>query len=149
MLRIPLKKNGKREFHCEPVGRDDDYKILCAKQGRVIRYQGDRLEVRADLYLVKRMMPSPIKFIILRLLSLSVLHSIQGGNWVKQALAQLLLKTTGEPKGHVIRRIDLDEGEVNDEVRDTAFYPLERTKGFSPSHMASQGYWQASDDSTS
>ncbi len=149
MLRIPLKKSGKREFHCEPVGCDDDRKILYAKQGRVITYQGNRLEVRADLYHAKRMMPSPIKFIILRLLALSVFRSIQGGNWVKKALVQLLLKTNFKPEGCVIRRIDLDAGEVNDEVRGSSFSPLKRTKGFSPSHMASQGYWQASDDSTS
>lgn len=149
MLRIPLEDNSEREFCCDPVGCDDHGKILCAKQGRVVSYLGERLEVRADLLPVQRMMPSPFKFIILRLLSLTVFHSIRGGNWVKQALAKLLLKTTGRPRGFVIRHIDLDTGEVNDEVCGTAFSPLKTTNRFSPSHMASQGYWQVSDDFTS
>lgn len=146
--RIPINK-GQRSIECEPAGHDDKGRLLCAKNGEVVSFQDNKLEIRADFFPVQRMMPSPFKFIILRGLSMTVFHSLHGGNWIKRMLSALLLKSSGSPAGWVIRRIDLNTGEIDDEVHDTSFTPLKDATGFSPMHMASQGYWQVSDDTTS
>lgn len=148
MSHIPIVK-GMQNISSEPVGHDDKGRLLCAKNGRAIKLRNNQLEIRADLYPVQLMMPSPMKFIVLRTLSLTVFRSLRGGNWVKQMLSALLLKTTGRQIGWVVRSIDLNTGEFHDEVHDTIFTPLKDTTGFSPMHMASQGYWQVSDDTTS
>ena len=68
------------------------------------------------------------------------------GNWVKHFLAFLLLKTCAKPRSYVTRRIDLKAGKVTDSFENKSLCSVENERLFFPIHMASQGYWQKSDD---
>jgi hypothetical protein len=92
------------------------------------------------------MQQGPGKFILLRLLALTAVRSLTLGNLVKRVLSRLLVTGEGRTVGRVRRRIALDSGFVTDEIVDGAFTTVPAEPGFSPFHMASQGYWQAGDD---
>jgi hypothetical protein len=96
---------------------------------------------------VKRPIPGPFDFIVLRLLSITLFRSLKLGNLIKIALVKLLIKRKLTSVGHVNREFHFGE---NFKIRDTII-GMRDTKSigdarhFSAIHMASQGYWQRGD----
>ena len=146
-----LVYRGKADYKALSMTRCDDYlgtdgrRIYTAVNGRIAATDQNKITLRGDIIAVKRRTPSALSFLILRLLSLSVFQFLTLGNKVKCLLAQLLIKSKGQPVGRLIRHIDLETGQVTDELKDIQLRPVENRKGFSPTHMASQGYWQKGD----
>ncbi len=133
----------------EPVAKRQDGTILRPVRGQIKEHSGTKMIVHADLEPVNRMLPSPGKFVVLRLLSLTVFRSARMGNLVKRLLARLLLSETGRTVSRVERIIDLESATVSDRVIAGEAELVENPHGFSPMHMASQGYWQLNDDTSS
>ena len=81
-------------------------------------------------------------------MSLTAFRSLSLGNLVKRLLARYLITGKPRPMGRVRRSIALGpELKVEDVVTDgPALTPVQDKSGFSAIHMASQGYWQISDD---
>ncbi|NBX02578.1 MAG: hypothetical protein EBR02_00655 [Alphaproteobacteria bacterium] len=146
MARVQM--DGSRQ-HLQPeyYGTDTGNNIFCAHKGTLIT-QGNVLTISAELHKAPRMTPSPFKFIILRILTLTAFRSKILGNATKWLLIQLLYPA-GKARGIVTRTIDLSSGAVEDTV-----HGLNLSAGnaanqhFSTRHMASQGYWQASDEAS-
>lgn len=147
ILRIS-PQNHLRKLEHEPAAYDHKERLLCSKNGRVLSFKNNKLIIESELHPVQRMLPSALKFIVLRIISLTIFHSLYGGNLIKRMLAGILLKTNGQPTGFIKRTIDLETGVIDDRIKNTQITSLKNTKGFSPMHMASQGYWQVFDDTT-
>lgn len=112
-----------------------------------VKIDNDTVVVNAALRPVSRQLPNAFRFIILRLLSLTVFHSIFLGNKVKRALTALLVSSKPKAQGSVRRTITLGADlAINDEITAPAGYASVAAPQFRAIHMASQGYWQASDD---
>jgi hypothetical protein len=133
----------------EPVAMATNGKVLRAVRGKLISFSKDRMVIQSDLEIIERMLPSPIKFIILRILSLTVFRSLGLGNLIKRLLAKLLILENGKTYGCVQRTIIFSKGSTSDKVLSGNVTLITNTDGFSPSHMASQGYWQVGDDTAS
>ena len=136
----------KVEVNAEPATRDPAGRVLRPVNGRVVETTEGQITIEADLEPVQRMLPSPFKFVVLRFLSLTVFRSLRLGNWVKRTLAKVLLHQSGRTEGQVRRRINLASGGVQDEISAGNATLIANSRGFSPKHMSSQGYWQVQDD---
>lgn len=109
---------------------------------------GDEIVVRATFQPVKRRLPTPLQFIMLRLLNVTVMRSMAIRERVKQLIVRLLISGSAAGRGSNERRIRLgpvasaeDETELPDGCeRVPAATP------FTAIHMASIGYWQAQDE---
>jgi hypothetical protein len=132
-----------------PVAKTDNGKVLRAVRGKLISYSRDKMIIKSDLEIIERMLPSPIKFIILRVLSLTIFRSVRLGNSIKKLLAKLLILENGKNYGSVERTIIFSTGVATDKILSGDVKLITNTDGFSPSHMASQAYWQVSDDTSS
>lgn len=137
---------GTTQVRPEPAARTRNGAVLRPVRGTITKCTNDTIVIEADLEQVERMLPTPLKFIILRLLSLTAFRSARLGNQVKRMLAKLLLSEKGRSSGRVERTIALTTGTVTDRVVSGDAELIVDPKGFSPMHMASQGYWQVSDD---
>ena len=62
---------------------------------------------------------------------------------------KILLSESGKTLGRVERTIVFSTGQIKDKVLSGNVKLIRNNKGFSPFHMASQGYWQMSDDTSS
>lgn len=137
----------------------EDASTLCVKENAPVltaqfmdphasvRITDEVVTLMSALRPVTRQLPSPFRFIILRALSLSVFRSITLGNLTKRLLAALLVTGLPKAKGQVTRQITLGpELEITDDTQAPAGYATTTAPTFRAIHMASQGYWQASDD---
>lgn len=112
-----------------------------------VNLAADTVTIKSALRPVTRQLPSPFRFIILRCLSLTVFRSITLGNLTKRLLAALLVTGLPKAKGSVTRRITLGPDlQIDDETQAPSGYTSKPAPTFRAIHMASQGYWQASDD---
>ena len=132
-----------------PVARSSKGHILRPVRGKLTSHTRSRMIIQSDLEPVKRILPSPLKFIILRTLSMTIFRSKILGNLVKQLLARILLLENKKTIGRVERHIFLSNGIVTDKILSGDIELIADKRGFIPSHMASQGYWQVGDDSSS
>ena len=130
----------------EPVARTKDGVLLRPVRGKIIRRSEVELVIVADLEPVQRMLPSPLKFWVLRSLAMTVFRSLWLGNLVKRGLATLLLSERNTSKGSVRRTIRYAGGNCLDQIVAGEVTLIDNADGFSPMHMASQGYWQVGDD---
>lgn len=106
---------------------------------------GSLCNLQSVLRPVSRPRPDPLRFIILRMLSLTVLRSVFLGNWIKRMLAYLMISGQGKAVARVERVITLGkELSFEDKAVPERFSVVE-AKGFKPIHMASMGYWQKND----
>ena len=97
----------------------------------------------------KQPLPTPARFILLRLLSLTIMKNVYLCNLVKKLLVKLLI--TGQSKTHWKNKRTITwqkEISIHDEFvgkqSDTLKY-FKNSKAFSVIHMASKGYWQRQD----
>lgn len=145
VVHVPIADKA-ASIHAEPFGAKDG-KLQRAHNGMLVERAATQLVIRSELWRVERMWPTPFQFILLRILSLTAFRSQMLGNRIKRMLVTLLLQPAGRCEGSVIRRINLATGDVRDEVTGSTLQ-LSRAAHFSPRHMASQGYWQASDEAS-
>ncbi|KIX13396.1 hypothetical protein X474_14525 [Dethiosulfatarculus sandiegensis] len=97
-------------------------------------------------------LPGPFRFVILRLLNLTIMRSIYLGNLVKKLMVKILI-TGGKQAGlKLIRLVNfgVDAVEVRDELRltgkgTTVLESLSAGQGFVGIHMASAGYFQGTE----
>ena len=111
--------------------------------------EGDVVVVRARFSRLSREIPSPLRFIALRAMSLTLLHLRWFRHWLKRTLVRLLITGVRGIRLWNSRRIDLsDHALVVDTLEgETARYArIELRRPYSAIHMASQGYWQHQDD---
>ena len=113
-----------------------------------LKFNARKLEVNFKLSVTNHQYPTPIKFIILRVLSLTVFKSLYIGNLIKISLANYLIKKRKISNVEVKRSYMLGKNfkVLNKISEQNKFKVLENNKNFSNMHMASQGYWQISDD---
>jgi len=107
----------------------------------------DELVLSFSISEVKRPFPSALDFVILRLLSLTVLKSLSLGNLVKKCLVYLLISRRPRSVGSVTRRVKLGENfALEDSIQSNLdLSEVTEVQQFSAIHMASQGYWQRND----
>ncbi|MCX7734254.1 MAG: hypothetical protein N2254_05765 [bacterium] len=99
---------------------------------------------------MNKRLPTPIQFIILRILNITLMRNVAIGNLIKKKLVQMLI--TGKKKIQVINKRTIELGEkitIKDQLIGdmSKFKVLDKIKRFGAIHMASQGYWQKGDDS--
>ncbi len=118
----------------------------------LMQLDGDTLTITAPLVAMHQQLPSPLQFIILRLLNITIMRSLTLGNLVKKFLVRLLI--TGQKVAPVSNCRIIHLG-ANLNIRDSwkeeegrGFNRLEVKYPFSAIHMASQGYWPFQDDIT-
>lgn len=109
----------------------------------------ERLEITAALFEIHGMLPTPWKFIVLRLLNVTAMRLPWLREWIKQLLVHLLITAKKRAPYSIRRRITLGpQLGIEDELIGTLAVGWELRPGqppFSAIHMASQGYWQAGD----
>lgn len=94
-------------------------------------------------------LPRPFQFVLLRLLSATVMRSLWVGTQIKIMLARLLIKPSRPSRLWNQRRIRLGPDLTVDDSfhgHSRGFQRLRPSRPFSAIHMASQGYWQRQDD---
>jgi len=111
---------------------------------------GDTITVTAPMTAVTNRAPTPIEFLALRSLCLTLMRNLTVATWIKRFLVRLLI--TGKRHHPAINRRTIRLGKdlhIADQWSSSA-QGLERLDfghPFSAIHMASQGYWQKQDDS--
>ena len=149
-MAVSSEKDGTRICH-EPVARRKNGQLLKASNPKTIQHNNEQIIIESKLEIVDRMLPSVLKFLVLRLLGLSFFRSIKFVNLTKIFLVKLLITRRGKSLGVVSRKIDLKNATAEDVLltschNDTVL--VTNLRNFSPAHMASQGYWQRIDDTT-
>lgn len=108
---------------------------------------GSAIEIEVPFVRMSAVLPTPVRFGMLRLLNLTLMRSIALGNWVKQHLVGLLMSDHGEVPIRMKRRIIVDGGvRIDDRIENPTGIVLTWMTGgrpFSSIHMASAGYAQA------
>ncbi|PLX30228.1 MAG: hypothetical protein C0582_01590 [Alphaproteobacteria bacterium] len=146
-----LSYRGINTYRVLSIERCDDYvgtdskRIYAAVNGFIGIVDRNHITLQGNIVPVKRMMPTALYFMVLRLLSISIFQFPALGNKIKIFLAHLLIKSKPKPVGSLTCHIDLETGERTDETKGVQLKHLLNKKGFSPTHMASQGYWQRGD----
>ena len=130
---------------CNDYVGTDGHQIYTATNGKVTSFHDHKITLHGDIIHVKRKIPTAFSFLVLRSLSLTIFQFLILGNHVKKMLARYLVKSTPKPQGKLIRHIDLITGDCQDETIGIDLKPVRACEGFSPKHMASQGYWQKGD----
>lgn len=111
--------------------------------------EGDELVIEAPFVQMRRELPTPMKFVVLRLLNLTLMRSLTLGNLVKSLLVKLLVTAKVRSRASNRRTIHLGRQIVIQDDWTDGDAGLSRNKvpggSFSAIHMASQGYWQRQD----
>lgn len=106
--------------------------------------------VRASFGLVRQEQLTPARFVILRLLNLTVFRSLMLGNWVRRILIARLI-TSVAPAGIALERrlrFAADRIDVHDTLRltgDLRIDTVELTRSFTGIHMGSAKYFHPSE----
>ncbi len=135
------------------VVRDSQGRLLSTQVGGAISISDittsdNELSSQFSLYRVKRPVPGPLDFIILRLMSITLFKSISLGNLIKKLLSKYLITRKSKPVGKVSRKYTLGQKfSLEDKLAGLSNVDtLKNIRHFSAIHMASQGYWQKNDD---
>lgn len=104
------------------------------------------IQLLCSMKKLSRPIPSALKFLVLRVLSLSVFFSMRMGNCVKILLVKYLVNKKTKTVLSIKREIQFknDNLIILDAIPETA--EEVHLKNFQPIHMASQGYWQIGDE---
>ncbi|KAB2876306.1 MAG: hypothetical protein HS106_09195 [Ideonella sp.] len=112
---------------------------------------GDDLVVEACIRSMPRRLPTPMQFLLLRLLCVTAFRWRGPREWVKRRLVAALISPQNPWPAANVRRIHLGaELSIDDRSELPAGYRRLATSGaFVSIHMASQGYWQRQDEASS
>jgi len=115
-----------------------------------VQLDGNTLTIKAAINLMPKLLPTPIQFMALRLLCVTLFRLRPLREWAKQSLVRLLITRRNPWPVHNVRRIQFGaELTVQDELKARKGYASVETAGdFVAIHMASQGYWQLQDEQT-
>lgn len=107
-----------------------------------------QLIVNTNFFPIPRALPSPLQFLLLRVLNLTLMRSTYFREKIKQILVKYLITRKGKSVGRNQRIIKWGEDlKIKNLPRLGQGYKLTPKPGlFSTIHMASQGYWQQQDD---
>ena len=110
---------------------------------------GDHVSIVSDLRRLPQHYPNHWNFLVLRVLSATVMRAPMLAELVKRILAKLLITGARRSVGTVRRRIELGTDlNIEDAINaDQSITRIRLDTPFSSIHMASQGYWQLQDDS--
>lgn len=127
------------------------YSSQSYQPGNAVREEAGEIAVDAAMVAVRSRLPTPAQFVVLRLLSLTVMRSRVVGDAVKRVLVWLLV--TRQRKSRAVNRRTIRLGPaiaIHDQWRagDHRLTRVPLDRPFSAIHMASQGYWQRQDDET-
>jgi hypothetical protein len=113
-----------------------------------LKFNKNTIQANFKLLHVNYQFPTPIKFIMLRFLSITFFKSMFIGNIIKKFLAKYLIKRRNESNFIVIRNYKLGKKFFvkSNTLQDKKLKILKNDRNFSNMHMASQGYWQLNED---
>ena len=114
-----------------------------------IKVGSDAIEIWAPLVQPNQSLPGPLKFICLRILTLTLMRNRTLNKLIKKMLVWLLINRKRSAKVINHRKICLGKNfMITDEIVGSSVgWSQEENKGpFAATHMASQGYWQQQDD---
>ncbi len=118
--------------------------------GQLVEYEmaPEGVTVRAKFALMPKQLPGPVRFLILRALSVTAFRVGPVREWVKKWLVHLLITRHSVLAGGNVRRITLGRSiSIVDESICGKGWSLVQDPGpFVPIHMASKGYWQLQDE---
>lgn len=113
-----------------------------------VALDGDLLRVEATISPMPKHLPTPLQFLVLRVLCLTIFRLRPSREWVKRLLVHMLItRRQGWPVSNV-RQISLGPLlTVSDQLTTATGYRAVPDPGsFVAIHMASQGYWQQQDE---
>lgn len=131
----------------DPRGRL--YSTQAFAPGNAADLSGDTLTVRAPFTRMTRRLPGPWRFILLRLLNVTVMRLSGPRDWIKRLLVRLLITGKHRIAAENLRTIRLGPELAIDDHQAGHRPGLERWETdapFSAIHMAGQGYWQIQDE---
>jgi hypothetical protein len=128
----------------------DIFTTQAQRKDNLVRIEDGTVSVEAPFVAAIHERPSPVKFLILRILCLTVFRFRPLGEWVKGMLVRRLMSGI-RPAGVTNRRtVTLGPAlQVTDEQSPAGkleIIPVKRP--FTAIHMASAGYWQKQDDAS-
>ena len=123
----------------------EGYRLTTQTAG-VASVTSDAIEIVVPFTRMPAAVPTPGRFLILRLLNLTVMRSIAVGNWVKGRLVAMLMQSGAESGLRLTRRVTWDDQglQVHDRIENPRRQKLAALTGgrpFSSIHMASAGYF--------
>jgi len=113
---------------------------------RRCQVNGNEVELECYFYKMPCAQPNSLSFVLLRLLSLSLLRSVRLGNIFKKALVKMLISPDGRQPVKLLRRVRFEKLRVvvEDELTKSSRLKLDWLKmgrRFLGIHMASAGYF--------
>ena len=143
-------KEGAAKIDCAPVFRDSTGNLYSAQHSTIeneFELSEDAIVIKAQLRPLRHELPTPIRFLALRLLNVTVMRSRFASEIVKQLLVRFLITGRGKKAGNVIRTVRFAPSCVEDRIEGHAEeWQRQATESYAAIHMASRGYWQRGDD---
>lgn len=145
-------KDGTARVACAPVVRDPSGRLYSAQHSVTdngFDVEKDAVIVRAQLRPLRHELPTPSRFLVLRVLNLTVMRVRSAGEIIKQLLVRFLITGHGKKVGSVVRTIRFAPCfTVEDQIegRAAGWEQQTKTNPYAVIHMASRGYWQRGDD---
>ncbi|HKJ67122.1 MAG TPA: hypothetical protein VKA68_04145 [bacterium] len=147
------KENGTRIIDTGVVGKSPAGELFSSQTSQPensLRVGDKVITVEAALTTLHKEYPAPLKFLLLRVLNLTVMRI----RWIREFIKRRLVKRliTGRKVLSIRNKRTITLGEhlhINDEwiPANCNLERVEVPQPFSAIHMASQGYWQRQDDS--
>lgn len=135
----PLYVEKKKQYFSSQANED--------KKAVKTNYNNDKIEISAPLYKYKKMHPTPLQYIILRCLNLTIMRSSFINETIKKLLVRFVIKGKNPSIGTNKRTIVFsDKVQIKDTKESTGSHSIELVKDkkrFYTIHMASQGYWKS------
>lgn len=111
-----------------------------------VEFADDEIRVSGRLRPLSIPLPNAFNFLVLRLLGATVMRLPVFNALIKRLIAGMLVRAGKASRGSFTRRITLgSELRVDDEWQPATSARIAMSAPFSAIHMASAGYWQASD----
>ena len=112
-----------------------------------VQIDGTSISLNVPFYIMRRELPSPWRFVLLRLLNLTAMMNVTLGNWVKAILANMLIVGKSRLPLSLKRvvKFSADSVEVSDSIRSASSFKLKGLsygQPFVSIHMASAKYFE-------
>jgi hypothetical protein len=127
--------------------KTDLFTSQISNKGKLIYTKDNKVLIESNLLPFEIMYPSVLKFLFLRLLCISLMRNRHFNIFVKRVLVKLLVLKKEKGVAVARREINLIDSSYHDYwVKNPWLLEFTCVPKFHASHMASQGYWQLSDD---
>ena len=128
------------------VAESADGSKLTTQSAARAQVAADTIEIDVPFVAMAAAVPTPGRFLVLRLLNLTVMRSIAIGNWMKRRLVAMLMTSGAVSSLRLKRRITFDDRgvEIQDRIENPDGQRLASMLGGQPVsaiHMASAGYF--------